>query len=52
MPTSVNGGHLHDSKVFVSERFAVGVRKVVTACSECGEVHAERTARATDPVAS
>jgi hypothetical protein len=56
MPTSVKGGHLHDSKVFVSERHVGGRRMVVTACSECGEVHEERPARtgegrALDPLA-
>ena len=50
MPTSVNDGrHLHDSKVLVSERSALGVRRVVLACSECGQVHEERTSRKGDP---
>jgi uncharacterized Zn finger protein len=52
MPTSVRDGrHLHDSKVLVAERNALGTRKVVLACSECGHVHDERTARPGDPVA-
>lgn len=52
MPESVRDGrHLHDSKVYVSERMALGQRMVTLACSECGEVHAERRSRPGDPVA-
>lgn len=56
MPTSVNGGHIHDSETVVSERFAGGQRMVVTACSDCGHLHPERRARsgegrAQDPLA-
>jgi hypothetical protein len=53
MPTSVRGGHLHDSKIVVEDKFVGGSRWVRSACSDCGEVHEWRKARATDgPVAS
>ena len=45
MPTNDNGDHRHDSKIVMSERHALGQRFVTTACSECGQVHAERKAR-------